>query len=91
MLRRFGRCDREIDIGVPDEIGEWDLPACAGGRKVARGRGMPAHGWGLACTCVGLASPGDRQLGTALAPYVVFPGMFLPHSSFPYTFQAAWR
>lgn len=35
-LRRFGRFDREIDIGVPDEIGEWDLPACAGGRKVER-------------------------------------------------------
>ena len=22
-LRRFGRFDREIDIGVPDEIGRW--------------------------------------------------------------------
>lgn len=25
-LRRFGRFDREIDIGVPDENGEFFLP-----------------------------------------------------------------
>jgi transitional endoplasmic reticulum ATPase len=29
-LRRFGRFDREIDIGVPDEIGRLEVLRCVG-------------------------------------------------------------
>ena len=32
-LRRFGRFDREIDIGVPDEIGRLEVRAGRGGPR----------------------------------------------------------
>lgn len=45
-LRRFGRFDREIDIGVPDEVGRLEVRFCKkeGGKRRVRGRGKLGGG-----------------------------------------------
>ena len=77
-LRRFGRFDREIDIGVPDEIGGWTcISMCAGqeggtGARHARDGGC-WHMDGCWHAHVGSASPWGIATGDSSCPICCFP------------------